>query len=419
MSQRLEKLPLRVKVLGMLVSTVFLLSILAFRYLEDLSWLDSLYFLIVTVSTVGFGDIEPEHGLTKIVLMMLIITGISTIALLSEFAIDTMIKIRLAPNLDLPVNLPEMKGHIVIGGYTSVSETIASLAQDRYFDLIIIDNSGERVRAARDDGFTAYHGSIERPVVLEKLYLKNSKALYLFLGDDQATIQTSILARRISPEIFIFTDTVNPINIEFGELIGITRTYHRERMIASFIRIIFKDYPFIKIPNQDVDDSLFHLLLVSTEYSHQKNIPEYFILGEINSNLTSLQFIEHEGEIDDPEGRLMLAIPRTKVNAGIDFSPIAIENKYDKIVIGGFSSYVHHVLRHLEIPIEKFLIITLDESENDRAQNGGFRSIHTNQRDLPAIIEEHLQNTDLVVNIFDNIIDSLVMNSMIEMSSKD
>lgn len=78
MSQWLEKLPIRVKMLGIIASTVFLLSTLAFRYLEGLGWLDSLYFLVVTVSTVGFGDIHPEHALTKVVLMLLIVTGIST-----------------------------------------------------------------------------------------------------------------------------------------------------------------------------------------------------------------------------------------------------------------------------------------------------------------------------------------------------
>ena len=133
-----EPYPKRVKIAGIIVIIVFIISIITFRFVENYSWLDSFYFLVVTISTVGFGDIKPENEITKIVLIFLIITGISTIALSSEAIINGIVsrsKINLHLNYDL-----ELDNHIIIIGDNRVSEKIALLSRERGFEVIIISN---------------------------------------------------------------------------------------------------------------------------------------------------------------------------------------------------------------------------------------------------------------------------------------
>jgi len=45
---------------------VYLIGVGAFRYLEDWSWIDSLYFTAVSMTTIGYGDIYPTHDLSKV-----------------------------------------------------------------------------------------------------------------------------------------------------------------------------------------------------------------------------------------------------------------------------------------------------------------------------------------------------------------
>lgn len=51
-------------------STVF------FHFVEKWKYLDSLYFTVVTISTVGYGNLVPETDIGKVVNMLLIVTGI-------------------------------------------------------------------------------------------------------------------------------------------------------------------------------------------------------------------------------------------------------------------------------------------------------------------------------------------------------
>ncbi|MHA2249373.1 MAG: NAD-binding protein [Candidatus Kariarchaeaceae archaeon] len=412
------EIPLRVRILLIIVSIVFTLSILAFRYLEDLSWLDSIYFLVVTVSTVGFGDVAPDHALTKIVLIMLIITGITTIALLSEFAIDKIIKLRLSQDYDLITLTDDYQDHIVIGGYSPVGENIASLARDRFLSVIIIDSEEYRIKSAREDGFEAYRAYIERPSILQKLRLEHALGFYLFLEDDAKTIQASILARKLADNLPIYADTKSPISVEFGNLLGITRTYHRERLISSFIMITFKQFKFIRLPNQDTPDSAVQLVLLDQAYLTKLKIPEYYILGSISQDFTSMQIPGGSKKLID-DNIVFIAVPRSELNKNVDFSTVEVEAKYSKIIVGGFSAYVQHVLRHLDIAIENFLVITFDKKEKEYADEYGVECIWTNKQDLPDIIDAHLNDTDLVVNMFENMIESLMMNTLIENSQKN
>lgn len=63
------------------VSAVALVALgtVVYRLVEDWSWVDSLYFSVVAVTTVGFGDVTPSTDTSKLFTVFYIIAGISLI----------------------------------------------------------------------------------------------------------------------------------------------------------------------------------------------------------------------------------------------------------------------------------------------------------------------------------------------------
>ena len=68
----------RLKIFVALMIAVMVTGSFGFMYTENLSFPDAVYFTVVTVATVGYGDIHPVTAAGKLLAIILIITGVST-----------------------------------------------------------------------------------------------------------------------------------------------------------------------------------------------------------------------------------------------------------------------------------------------------------------------------------------------------
>ncbi|MFH1138945.1 MAG: potassium channel family protein [Pseudomonadota bacterium] len=69
---------LRLRLCVGVFSTLLLVGVVGFMMLEKLSLVDSIYFSIVTMATVGYGDIHPQTTPGKMLALALIIGGVGT-----------------------------------------------------------------------------------------------------------------------------------------------------------------------------------------------------------------------------------------------------------------------------------------------------------------------------------------------------
>ncbi len=81
------------RVKGILAFTVgmILWASVFYHFVEGWSWLDSIYFSVVTISTVGFGDFSPETAAGKIFTMVYIIVGLGIFVTAATTVADTIL----------------------------------------------------------------------------------------------------------------------------------------------------------------------------------------------------------------------------------------------------------------------------------------------------------------------------------------
>lgn len=73
------------RILAGLAASALLAGTVAYRLLEDWSWVDALYFSVITLTTVGYGDLSPSTDASKLFTVVYVISGISLFgALLNE-----------------------------------------------------------------------------------------------------------------------------------------------------------------------------------------------------------------------------------------------------------------------------------------------------------------------------------------------
>ncbi len=64
------------RALAIMVGVVVTSGTVFYRQVEDWSWIDSFYFTIITLTTVGYGDLSPTTAGSKIFTVAYLIVGI-------------------------------------------------------------------------------------------------------------------------------------------------------------------------------------------------------------------------------------------------------------------------------------------------------------------------------------------------------
>lgn len=75
-----------------LTSVIIGSGTLFYRFAEDWNWVDSLYFTVITLTTVGYGDLSPTSRASKLFTVVIVLIGIgllvSLIERIARFAVE-------------------------------------------------------------------------------------------------------------------------------------------------------------------------------------------------------------------------------------------------------------------------------------------------------------------------------------------
>lgn len=91
----------------------FILEVNAFAYIEKLTLIDAIYFTIVTLGTVGYGDIHPTSTLGRVFASLFIVVNILILAFFVGQIGERLIKQKIVEVLGIE-RMEEMEDHIII-----------------------------------------------------------------------------------------------------------------------------------------------------------------------------------------------------------------------------------------------------------------------------------------------------------------
>lgn len=78
--RKIKKLDAEIVALISSFFTLIVIGSIVFHYLERWTWVQSAYFTVVTLTTVGYGDLTPTSDTSRIVVIIFILSGISVFA---------------------------------------------------------------------------------------------------------------------------------------------------------------------------------------------------------------------------------------------------------------------------------------------------------------------------------------------------
>jgi voltage-gated potassium channel len=189
--------------LGVLVGGT--LGFVAFGY----SLLDAIFQTVITISTVGFGEVRPFGTGQKLFTILLILVGVGVAAYTFSVLVETFVEGYMTDEFRrrrMERQVENLRDHLILCGWGRVGRAIARHVGSSAMEVVVVDSSADRVATV---GGLALCGDATDEDVLRAAGIDRARALVTALNGDADNLYVTLTARSMRPDLFIVARTAS------------------------------------------------------------------------------------------------------------------------------------------------------------------------------------------------------------------
>jgi voltage-gated potassium channel len=168
---------------------------------------DSVYWALVTMSTVGYGDITPHTTEGRVITLVLIIAGLGVISFFTSIIVSAFgEKIDEIRAHRIYSEVERKRIDTLICGFGRVGQVVAERMAGDKRSFIVVDPLEENVKIAKKRGYLGVVGDGEDTELLSSLGIeKRVKRLLCLTADDVVNVYITLSAKQLNPDIEIIS----------------------------------------------------------------------------------------------------------------------------------------------------------------------------------------------------------------------
>lgn len=185
---------------------VLVVGTVGYRLIEKLSWLDAAYMTVITVATVGFGEIRPFTPAGRLFTMGLIIVGVGTGAWAATRAVEVMLGQTLWLSVQrrrMRQSLSQLRDHYVICGHGRLGTRIERDLRARGESFVVVDWSEQLEEFFLGESIAHVIGDATHDEVLVAAGIARARGLVAALDSDASNVLAVLSAREMNPGLLI------------------------------------------------------------------------------------------------------------------------------------------------------------------------------------------------------------------------
>jgi voltage-gated potassium channel len=213
----LNRVNFRRRILPVLLLSGLLLGIgtIGYMMIEGWSIIDSFYMAVITITTVGFGEVRPLSGSGRLFTVILIFSGVSIVA----YGFSTILEYILTVNVGATLRrrrmgreIDKLQNHVIVCGYGRVGKSaVASLKNSRK-SIVVIDKDPELAKSAFSAGVAVIEGDSTNDEVLIQAGIERAWGIMVCTGDDSLNLFVVLSARALNANLYIVVRTIDADN---------------------------------------------------------------------------------------------------------------------------------------------------------------------------------------------------------------
>ena len=191
-----------------IILSIIMYGVLGSMLIMKLDFYDSIYYTIITIATVGFGDITPTTTIQKIFSATLALSGVGLLAYILTIIISSVTEnlqdIRSGRHMEK--RLAEMENHYVLCGFGRVGLSVFEELKKRNQKVIIVDRDEKATEDIEEnENIIIYNANATEDKTIKKLNIDKSLGVIIATGNDVENLFMVLTIRELYKDAWIIT----------------------------------------------------------------------------------------------------------------------------------------------------------------------------------------------------------------------
>src|SRR5437773_171941 len=189
-----------------LLTTAIVIGTLGFILVEGWSVFDSFYMTLITLTTVGYGEVHPLTFQGRVFASFLMLIGVTTVFISIAVMGETLLRLEMNDYFGRKRRdrmLRDISGHYIVCGAGRVGRSVIQELLRSEESVVLIDNTVARAGWATDKGVITLVGDATKDEVLRQARIETAKGLVAAISSDAENVYVALSAKVLNPNLVI------------------------------------------------------------------------------------------------------------------------------------------------------------------------------------------------------------------------
>lgn len=283
-------------------SFAFLLifGMIGYKFLLHVDFIDAFYMTVITISTVGFGEIGTTSNASEMFSVLMIFLGVGIVG----YAFSTVVAMFVEGKVGdlwkgskMDRKISALNNHYIICGSGELAEVIINKFIREELDFVVITDKREYLDDYSHHDILVVEGQSTEESVLEQAGIARAKGLLATLDSEVDNIVTVLTARNMNKDIYIIANSVSQSGNDKLLKVGADKTLSAveisgKRMASLMIKPNIINFLDVVTRIGDVELDLEEVIVKKGSYLEDKNLIEAQIPKKTGLTVLAIKKIE-------------------------------------------------------------------------------------------------------------------------------
>lgn len=179
-----------------------------YMFFEDATFIDALYLTVITITTVGYGDIVPVHPAGRLFTVLLVFSGVGYVMYLFGKITEAMVEgglKRIVWRRKMTKKIASLNDHYIVCGFGRIGREICLILGENNREFVVIERDADVVKEIDKLGCLVLMGEASDDDVLIETGIKRARGLIAVVSSDADNLYITLTARGLNKNLFILS----------------------------------------------------------------------------------------------------------------------------------------------------------------------------------------------------------------------